>query len=45
LKRGFCNETLLKLEDLDKGELYLGNALRGLGKVKDWVILVDLKDL
>jgi len=45
LKSGLCEEALLRLEDLEKGEFYLGNALRGLGKVKDWVILVDLKDL
>jgi len=45
LKRGLCEEAILRLEDLEKGELYLGNALRGLGKVKDWVILEDLKNL
>ena len=39
LKKGLAKEYPLKIEDLKKGELYIGNSLRGLGKVKDWVIL------
>ncbi|MEZ0343416.1 MAG: aminodeoxychorismate synthase component I [Caldimicrobium sp.] len=39
LKKGLAREYPLKIEDLKKGELYIGNSLRGLGKVKDWVIL------
>ena len=39
LKKGLAKEHPLKIEDLERGELYIGNSLRGLGKVRDWVIL------
>ncbi len=39
LNKGLAKEYPLKIEDLKRGELYIGNSLRGLGYVKDWVII------
>jgi len=39
IKRVWLRNSPFKIEDLNYGELYIGNSLRGLGKVKEWIIL------
>lgn len=39
IQKGLAEEAILKIEDLEGNEFFIGNSLRGLGKVKEWVIL------
>lgn len=39
LRRREAKEGVITLEDLRKGELFIGNSVRGLGKVCEWIIL------
>lgn len=39
IKEGLAKEEIIKIENLAENEFWIGNSLRGLGKVKEWVIL------
>ncbi len=39
IQKGLAEEATLRIEDLKGNEVFIGNSLRGLGKVKEWVIL------
>jgi len=39
IKEKGVKERQVYLQDLERGEFFVGNALRGLGKVKEWCIL------